>query len=193
MECGILLRLVGVMNLILFSSRPLLNSQGREPACLILLKQFFALACVQTFTDRFLFKLALIETTMLFILISVWMTWTITQGHNCMRNQKLWCPFLCIDLDAIQYVTTTCGLLKLMLDLFCTRTIPGRELCWLDFVKHMLNIFMFLDTCELICFKLSFMLNANKRYKFKFILNDLYIHGRAQDYRKGGTCAVILL
>ena len=42
------------------------------------------------------FKLGLmIETSELYILTSVWMTLTSIQGHSCMRNQRLWCPFSC--------------------------------------------------------------------------------------------------
>ena len=40
------------------------------------------------------FKLgAMIVTPKLYILISVWVTLTFSQGHSCMRNQKLQCPF----------------------------------------------------------------------------------------------------
>ena len=34
-----------------------------------------------------------------------------------------------VDLDAVHHVATTLGLLKLMLNLFCTSCIQGRELC----------------------------------------------------------------
>ena len=37
-----------------------------------------------------------LETTKLYSSISVWMILTFIHGHNCMRNQKLWCPFSCI-------------------------------------------------------------------------------------------------
>ena len=43
----------------------------------------------------------MIETTKLCILISVRMTLTFIHGHSCMRNQKLQCPNLGIDLDEI--------------------------------------------------------------------------------------------
>ena len=36
---------------------------------------------------------------------------TLIHGHSCMRNQKLYVPFLgnlTVDLDEIQYVATTC-------------------------------------------------------------------------------------
>ena len=34
-----------------------------------------------------------IETTKLYIFISVWMVLIFIQCHSCMRNQKLMCPF----------------------------------------------------------------------------------------------------
>ena len=41
------------------------------------------------------FKLGMmIETTKLYILISVYMTLTLIKGHICVGNQKLCCPFL---------------------------------------------------------------------------------------------------
>ena len=40
------------------------------------------------------FKLGVkIETTKLYILISVWITVIFIQDHSCMRNQKLQCVF----------------------------------------------------------------------------------------------------
>ena len=52
----------------------------------------------------------MIKTTKLYILISVWVTLTVIQGHSCIRN-NLGVHFfanLSIDLDEIQYVATTC-------------------------------------------------------------------------------------
>ena len=40
------------------------------------------------------------------------------------------------------------GLLKLMLNLFCTSTIQGREICWCEFVKYMIYIVLCRDICE---------------------------------------------
>ena len=63
----------------------------------IFVKKLLTLTCIQTFTDQFLsfsFKLVMmIEATKLYILKSVWMTLTFIQGHSCMKNQKLWCPY----------------------------------------------------------------------------------------------------
>ena len=58
------------------------------------------------------FKLGvMIETTELYILISVWMTLTFIQGCTSIRNQNFDVHFLVnlgIDFDEIQSVTTTC-------------------------------------------------------------------------------------
>ena len=35
----------------------------------------------------------MVRTTELYILIPVWMTLTFIEGHSCIRNQKLQCPF----------------------------------------------------------------------------------------------------
>ena len=56
------------------------------------------------------------------------------------------------------------GLLKLMLNLFCTITIQGRELCWCDFMKYMFNSVMCQDICEPICVILGMLLNTTKLY-----------------------------
>ena len=77
MELNIPLMRVGMMNLILILSHPL-NIQGREPYLYDIIKnKTLMLACVQTFTDWFLFRFGMvIETTKLYIFISVWMTLT---------------------------------------------------------------------------------------------------------------------
>ena len=94
LQFGILLRLVGVLNHILILSH-LFNIQGRE-------------SCMTDFVDRnmnvglysdiyrhiFFFKLCImIETARFYVLISAWMTLTFIQGHSCIRNKKIWCPF----------------------------------------------------------------------------------------------------
>ena len=81
-------------------------------------KKTVTLACVQKFVDCFLSIGVMIGTAKLNILITVWMTMTFIHGHSCMRNQKLLCPFLgkfAVGMDDIQYVVTTCWLLKRML------------------------------------------------------------------------------
>ena len=160
MESGILLRLVGVVNLTLILSH-LFNFQGREPYLCDFFKTL-TLSCIQTFTD-ISFKLDMIETTKPYISILVRMALAFIQGHSCLRNQKtpvfifseilhsVWMKFSLLPQPA--------GLLKPMLESFCRSTIQGRELCRRDF-----HIVMCRGTCEPICFKLGMMLDTAKPY-----------------------------
>ena len=73
----------------------------------------------------------MVEINKLYILMSVWMTLTFIQGHICMRNQNLWCPFsgrFSIDLDEIQCVPTTCLYVEAHANFF-----QGRGLNWCMF------------------------------------------------------------
>ena len=58
----------------------------------------------------------MIETTKLDIAISDWMTLIFIQGHSCVKMKKNFgvhfLANLSIDLDEIQYVTTTCSFLE---------------------------------------------------------------------------------
>ena len=57
MELGMILRLVGVMNILLILSCPF-SMQGREPSLDdFIRKKNLSLACIQTFTDQFLSNL----------------------------------------------------------------------------------------------------------------------------------------
>ena len=78
-------KLVGVMNLILFLSCPF-NIQGRGPY-MISFKKTFNIGLFSDIYRPFSLKLGMIMKTKLYILISVWMTLTIIQGHGCIRNQ----------------------------------------------------------------------------------------------------------
>ena len=94
MEFGILLRLVGVGNLILVLSCPV-NIQGREPYIYDCVKNNFKRWLVFRHLQTDVFKLGgIIESILLYGFTSVWMTLIFIQGHSCIRNQKLWCPFL---------------------------------------------------------------------------------------------------
>ena len=107
----------------------------------------------------------MIETTKLYILISVWMILIFIERHSCMRNWKLQCPFLTnliIVLDEIQYVATTCWIVEA--HAMGTSIVQGRQLCWHDFMKYMFNSILCRDTCEVICLKLNMMLNMTKLY-----------------------------
>ena len=74
------------------------------------------MACIYTFSFYRAISVKLgvmIETTELYILMSVWMTLTFIQGHSCMRNQNFGVHFLRnfavnFFLCAIQCVATTC-------------------------------------------------------------------------------------
>ena len=108
----------------------------------------------------------MIGATKLLILISVWMTLIFTQVTVVWEkkwvsifseiSQLIWMKFS----KMLQPV----GVLKLMLNLFCRSNIQGRELCWYDFIKHMINIALCQDTCGSICFKLGMMLDMTKLY-----------------------------
>ena len=132
----------------------------------------------------------MIETSKLYILISVWMILMFIQGHSCIWNRKLQCPFYHkskyrFGLNSVYWH----NLLKLMLNVFCTSTIQGRELCWRDFMKYMCNI-MCQNNCETICFKLGMMVNTTKIYSLISLRMTLVF---TEGYRKGRTYAVIIL
>ena len=57
MELGVLLRLVGLMNLTIILSGPI-SVQGREPFLCDFISKILLLACIQIFTDQFLSNLA---------------------------------------------------------------------------------------------------------------------------------------
>ena len=61
-------------------------------------------------------------------------------------------------------LTQPVGLLELLLNLFCTDDIQGRELDWRDFIKHTINIALSWDSCEPICFKFEMMLDTTSLY-----------------------------
>ena len=106
---------------------------GETHAYLILLKRFSVGLYSYIYRLSFLFKFSMMMgTTKLYILISVWMTLTFIQGHSCTRNQKLWYPFsqkFCSGFGEIQSVITTYWVVELMLNVFCTSNIQGREHC----------------------------------------------------------------
>ena len=154
MEIGVLLRLIGVMNLILILRCPF-HIQGKEPCLCDFVKNktkqnkttpppqkkndykkatlLHWLVFRHLLTDFFLTWYDDRDgATKLYILLSDWMTLTLIQGHSCMRNQQLRCHFLenfVIDLDKIEYVAATCCLLKIMLNCLCASNIPRREFC----------------------------------------------------------------
>ena len=107
---------------------------------------FFFFFCVENFDvglhsniyELISFKLGMMtKTTKICILLSVWMALTFIQDHSCMQMIKNLsvCFLRCfaVDLHENQYVATTVGLLKLILNLFCTSSIQGSKLCRRDF------------------------------------------------------------
>ena len=75
------------------------------------------------------------------------------------------------------------GVLKVMLSVFCTSTIQGKELCWHDFIKYMINIVLCWDICEPICFKLGMVLYMTKLYTLIPVWMTLMF---TQGHRKAG-------
>ena len=67
-------------------------------------------------------------------------------------------------------------LLKLVLNLFCTSNMQGRELCWHDFMKYVFNIVMCQDTWLLIWFKFGVMLNITKLYSLILVWMTLMLY-----------------
>ena len=110
-QCGLLLSLADVMNLILILSSPL-NMQGREAYLCNFVekktnKKAFNVGLDSDILRPISFRFGtVIGTIKFYILISVWMALTSVQGHSCMRNQKLRCSLeisLSIRLNSACY------------------------------------------------------------------------------------------
>ena len=134
----------------------------------------------------------MIETTKLFILISVWMTMTFIQGHTCVRKTLVSFFFILTEVlhstgwMKCSMLAQVVGLLKLMLSLFYASSIPGRELCW-HLKNYSFNSDMDQKTCELMCCKLGVKPNTtNVHSLIQIWLTLIFIQG------VGRTCAVIL-
>ena len=111
-EFGILLRLVGVMNLIFIASRQF-SIHGRKPNCCNFVKNHFNVGSNSDIYRSISFKLgAMVGTTKLNILMPFWMTLITIQGHSFIKIENFGVHFLrfisLFDLDEIQYVATTC-------------------------------------------------------------------------------------
>ena len=66
--------------------------------------------------------------------------------------------------------------------------IDMRDICWCDFIKHIINIVLCWNTWGPICFKLGMMLDMTELCNLIPVWMTL-THG----HRKVNTCAVILL
>ena len=86
--------------------------KGENSTPVILLKKNFNIGLYSDIYRPVSCKLCvMIETTKPYTHISVWLTVTFIQGHSCMRNQKVQCPFsrkFNFCLDEVQYVATAC-------------------------------------------------------------------------------------
>ena len=82
-----LLKIVSVMNLILILSH-LFNIQGREPYLCDFVQRTRTVPWYSDICGLISFKSGvIIETSKLYILISVWITLTFIEDLSCMRNQ----------------------------------------------------------------------------------------------------------
>ena len=122
------------------------------------------MACIQTFTYWFRSNLVWWKRWLSFTFWSC-VTLVFIQGHSCIRNWKLVSIFFKI-LHLIRMKFSMwpqpLSLLKLMLNLFCTKNVQGRKLCWCDFYK--ITTVLCWHTCELICFKLRMVLSISILY-----------------------------
>ena len=80
-----------------------------------------------------------------------------------------------------------------MLNLFCTSTIQGRELCWRDFIRNTINSVLCWDTREPNCFKLGMMLDMTNPYSLIPIWMTLMFSKGHRVAGKQSLHAVILL
>ena len=132
------------------------------------------------------FKLGMmIETTKFYILISVWMT--LTQGNCCIEIKKLLCPFS-RTLQSIWMkfcrLPQPVGLLKLMLNLFCT------EYSWeIALLAWFYKIyFLYRPVCEPICLKLGMRLHTTKLYSLIPVWLNVML---TQDHRLLGKLELV--
>ena len=141
MKFGLLLRFVHLMNFMLTLFWPF-SIQWRVPSlCDFVFKKHFKIGLYSDIYIPISFKLGMmIRISKLYILVSVWMSLTFIQGHSCMRNQKLVCPFsqklLLLIWMKFSLLPQPIALLKLMLYLFCTSNIQERVLCWCDLINY---------------------------------------------------------
>ena len=68
--------------------------------------------------------------------------------------------------------------------------MQGRELCWRDFIRSMIDIVLCQDSCKPICFKLGVMLDTVKLFSLIPVCMAVMF---TQGHKKARTCAVILL
>ena len=153
MECGMLLRLVDVMNFMLILSC-LFSIQGREHYIYYFIKKnYFNISLYSDIYRPISFKhRTIIKTTKLYILMSCWDD-LVFICHSCIRKQNLWCPFSHKYVNGYGWNSVCCHNL-----LVCWSA------CCCDVMKCAVSIVICHDTCEPICFRLGVMLNSTKLY-----------------------------
>ena len=148
------------------------NIQGKESYMYDSVIESFNVGLYSDIYRSVSFRLGMvIETTKVYVLISVWMIFTFIQGNSCIKKKKkktlvsifsqiwvlVWMKFSMLRQPVL--------FLRPLLNLLCInkqRNIQPRELSWCCFLKYTFNIVMCQDTSEPICFKLGIMLNAVK-------------------------------
>ena len=114
------------------------------------------LVCIWIFAHQFLSDMVWwYRQLKLYILIPVWMTWTFIQGHSCLRNQKLLYPFSHIFLHWFGWNSVCCyNLMVSWLSCYVYSIwliFKGENSTYkCDFINHIVNINLCLDTCESI-------------------------------------------
>ena len=135
-----------------------------------------------------------IETTMLYILISVWMTLTFIQGHSCMSSHNLqwvfsqkfyfWFGWNSVCCHNLLVCWSSCWFY------FCTILYSREKTLLTWFCKiYIFNIVLRLDTCGLICFRLGMVLNMTKFYSLIPVWMTLMF---TQGYRVTGKQELVL-
>ena len=85
------------------------------------------------------------------------------------------------------------GLLKLILNLFDTIDIQGRELCWCDFIKKKNATYIFLcqDTCKTESLQTRYNARHDWTLQSHINLDDLGVPWRSQSQGKGRSSKVV--
>ena len=96
----------------------------------------------------------MIETTELYILISIWMILIFVEGHSWKKRKPLVSIFPTIlgnDLDEIQYVATTCWFVEAHAKVMLHKYYSRERILLASFYEIFVNFIMCQDTCQPIC------------------------------------------
>ena len=131
MEFGVLLRLVSVMNLILILSRPFCI-QGREHYVWFCEKEFLSWLVLRHLQTNFL-QTWYDDRDHLALHFEICVNdLNLHPGSQMYEKSKFGCTLSLSIWMKISALPQPVGLLKLMLNLFCTSYSQGRELSWHD-------------------------------------------------------------